>query len=99
MAAILATIPDLMTMRPRWIKRTRDQELIRDAFVALDGRSVGASHREVAEIIFGVKRVQHEWSGRGGWLKERMRRALDKGQELRDGGYRKLVEQACRFKF
>lgn len=98
-AAILATIPDLMTMRPRWMKRTRDQELIRDAFVALDGRSAGASHREVAEFIVGVKRVQHEWPGRGGWLKERMRRALDKGQELRDGGYWKLVEQACRFKF
>jgi hypothetical protein len=98
-AAILATIPELMTMRPRWIRRTRDQELFRDAFVALDGRSVGASHREVAEFIVGVKRVKHEWSGRGGWLKERMRRALDKGQELRDGGYRKLVEQACRFKF
>ena len=97
-AAILASLPDLMTMRPRWLKRTRDQELIRDAFIALDGRSVGASHREIAEVSFGIKRVREEWSGKGGWLKERMRRALAKGQALCDGGYWKLVERACRFK-
>lgn len=86
-------------MTPRWIRRTRDQELFRDAFVALDGRAAGASHREVAECIVGVKRVQQEWSGRGGSLKERVRRALAKGEELREGGYLKLVERACRFKF
>jgi len=97
-AAILTPLPDLLTMRPRWRKRTREQELMRDAFIALDGRSVGASHRETAEVIFGVKRVREEWSGKGGWLKERMRRALAKGQALCDGGYWRLVERACRFK-
>lgn len=97
-AALLASLPDLMTIRPRWLKRTRDQELMRDAFIALDGRSAGANHRETAEVTVGVKRVREEWSGRGGWLKERMRRALAKGEALRDGGYWRLVEQACRFK-
>lgn len=96
-AAILSSLPNLITVKPRWLKQTRDQELMRHAFIALDGRSVGASHRETAEVIFGVKRVREEWSGRGGWLKERMRRALAKGQEVRDGGYRRLLEQACRF--
>ena len=97
-AAILASLPDLMSMRPRWIKRTRDQEFTRDAFIAFDGRSVGASHREVAEVIHGIKDVREEWLGRSGWMKERVRRALAKGQELCDGGHWKLVEQACRFK-
>lgn len=97
-AAILASLPDLVTMRPRWLKRTREQELMRDAFIALDGRSVGASHREVAEVACGIKDVREQWSARGGWMKERMRRALAKGQALCDGGYWKLVERACRFK-
>ena len=81
------------------MKRTRDQELTRDAFIAFDCRSVGASHREVAEVIYGPKRVREEWSGRGGWMKERLRRALAKGEALCSGGHRKLVEQACRFPF
>jgi hypothetical protein len=97
-AAILASLPDLMSMTPRWIKRNRYQELIHDAFMAVDGHDAGASHRETAEVIVGVKLVREEWSSKGGWLKERMRRALAKGEALRDGGYWKLVEQACRFK-
>jgi len=97
-AALLASLPDLMTMRPRWIKRSREQVLIRDAFVAFDGRAAGASHREVAEVIVGIERVREEWSARGGWLKERMRRALAKGEDLCDGGHWKLVERACRFR-
>jgi hypothetical protein len=95
-AAILATYPDLLTKRPRWEKRTSEQILTRDAFIAFDGREAGANHREVAEVIHGVKRVREEWSGRGGWMKERMRRALAKGQALCHGGYRKLLEHACR---
>jgi hypothetical protein len=71
--------------------------LFRDATVALDGRDAGASHREAAEVIFGTKRVRADWSARGGWLKERMRRALAKGEELRDGGYRRALDGACRF--
>jgi hypothetical protein len=48
-------------------------------------------------VIFGIKRVREDWCARGGWLKERMRRALNKGEELRDGGYRRALEEACRF--
>ena len=71
--------------------------LIRDAFIAVDGRAAGASHREVAEVIIGHKRVREEWSARGGWMKERMRRALAKGEALCGGGHWKPIEQACRF--
>jgi hypothetical protein len=96
-AASLASFPDLLRRTPRWIKRTRSQVLIRDALVAVDGREADASHREVAEAIFGHKRVREEWSSRGGWLKERMRRALAVGQALCGGGHWKLIEQTCRF--
>jgi hypothetical protein len=79
------------------VHRSRDRLLFRDALIALDGRRVGASHRDTAEVICGIKRVREDWSSRGGWLKERMRRALARGEELRDGGYRRALEGACRF--
>ena len=90
-AAILASYPDLLTMRSRWVKKTSEQMLTRD-----DGHAAGASYREMAEAVHGQKRVREEWSGRGCSMKERMRRALAKGQALCHGGHRKLVEQACR---
>ena len=96
-AASLASFPDLLRRKPRWVKRTRSQVLIRDALVAVDGREAGASHREVAEVSVGRKRVREEWSARGGWLKERMRRALAVGEALCDGGHWKYIERACRF--
>lgn len=86
-----------MAMKPRWIKRTRSQVLVRDALIAFDGRAAGASHREVAEVIVGHKRVREEWSARGGWLKGRMGRALAVGQALCGGGHGKYIEQAYRF--
>jgi len=79
------------------VHRSRDRLLLRDALVALDGRRASANHREVAELIFGMERVREAWSGRGGWLKERMRRALATGEKLRDGGYRIALEGSCRF--
>jgi hypothetical protein len=96
-ADILRALSDLLESPPRRSKVSSKRLLLRDALVALDARSAGASHREAAEVIFGVKRVREDWSSQGGWLKERMRRALAKGEELRDGGYRKLLHQACRF--
>jgi hypothetical protein len=88
---------DLMAMKPRRINRTRSQLLVRDALIAVDGRDAGASHREVAEVSVGRKRVREEWSARGGWLKERVRRALAVGEALCDGGHWKYIERACRF--
>ena len=79
-------------------RRSRHRLLLRDALVALDGRRSGVSHRDVATVIFGIEHVREAWSGGGGWLKERMRRALAAGEELRDGGYRRALEGSCRFK-
>jgi hypothetical protein len=76
---------------------SRNRLVLRNALVALDGRHLGASHRDIAEVILGRERVREAWSGRGGWLKERMRRAVAIGEELRDGGYRRALEGSCRF--
>ena len=97
LAADFGTLDGLLQCSRSRVHRSRDHLLLRDAIVSLDGRDAGASHREAAEVIFGIKRVRADWSARGGWLKERMRRALAKGEELRDGGYRRALDGACRF--
>lgn len=71
---------------------SRDLLFLRDALIALDGRCLGASHREIAAVIYGWRKVQAVWSSRSRWMKDRMCRALAKGEQLRDGGYRKLLE-------
>ncbi len=98
LAADFGTLDALLRSPRSHVHRSRDRLLFRDAIVALDGRDVGASHRETAEVIVGIKRVREDWSARGGWLKERVRRALAKGEELRHGGYRRALEGACRFR-
>ena len=97
LAVDFATLDVLLRSPRSRVHRSRDRLLLRDAIVALDGRDAGAGHRESAEVIFGITRVRADWSARGGWLKERMRRALAKGEELRDGGYRRALDGACRF--
>jgi hypothetical protein len=98
-AAMLASYPDLMSKPPRRTRRTRYQRFIRDSFIAVDGRNAGASHREVAEATFGYRRMREEWSARGGWMKEHVRRALAKGQDMSSGGHLRPIEKACRFGF
>lgn len=71
---------------------SRDLLFLRDALIALDGHCVGASYREMAVVIYGWQKVRAAWSGRSRWMKDRMARALSKGEHLRDGGYHKLLE-------
>lgn len=65
---------------------------LRNALVALDAASHGASHREIAEVIFGPRCVTRDWSGGHGWMKSRIVRALRKGRQLVEGGYRDLLK-------
>jgi hypothetical protein len=97
LAADFATLDSLLHGPRSRVHRSHHRLLLRDALVALDARCIGASHRDAAELIFGVEGVRNTWSGRGGWLKERMRRALATGEKLRDGGYRRALEGSCRF--
>ena len=65
---------------------------LRNALIALDAASHGASHREIAEVIFGPRCVARDWSGGHGWMKSRIVRALRKGRQLVEGGYRDLLK-------
>ena len=57
---------------------------------ALDGRLCGASHRQIAEIVWGDEIVAKDWHADGD-LRARVRRIVRRGQALANGGYRDLL--------
>lgn len=64
---------------------------VRDALIALDGHRAGATYRDIATIIFGTERTREAWQSPSNALKDRIRRALKRGLELVEGGYRELL--------
>lgn len=63
----------------------------RDALIALDAHCNGASHHDVAVMIFGRARVEAEWIADGCDLKDYVRRRRSRGVRLMQGGYRRLL--------
>lgn len=59
--------------------------------IALDGHLAGRSYREIAQVIYGVQRVKDVWTSESSFLKDRVRRAVVRGIELINGGYRDLL--------
>jgi len=57
---------------------------------ALDGALAGASHREIAEVLFGLSIVAERWSEDGD-LRAQVRRLIRGGRALMRGGYRRLL--------
>jgi len=70
---------------PRWTTRTRN---LRDALITLDGRRAGASHKEIAILIYGAEDVAVDW---GIGLRQRMQRHYSRGAALAAGGYRDFL--------
>jgi len=64
----------------------------RNALIALDGDAAGASYREISTVMFGVKDTAESWSSLNNPRKDQVRRALQRGQALIAGGYRKLLK-------
>jgi len=93
----IATALNLVFQPKHTSDRSGERLLLRDAVVSLDARCAGASYRETAALIFGAEYTRAQWGpGKSTWLKERMRHARAKGETLRDGGYRKLLQEGCR---
>jgi hypothetical protein len=76
----------------RKVHRSRERFFMLDTLVDLDARCAGASYRETAAVIFGAEKVRAAWSSKSSWMKDRMRHALARGQQFRDGAYRKLLQ-------
>ena len=67
-------------------KRQRLKQMIR----AFDGKSEGASTKDIATALYGLKRVKSElWSSSA--LRYSILRLLRDGEKLVDGGYRDLL--------
>lgn len=58
---------------------------------ALDGHVAGATHREIADTIFGSDLVRSEWRGASDHLRLKVQRLLREARRLTRGGYRELL--------
>ncbi len=90
--AMLKSMQRLLTgkadMVPPFTERSGD---LRNALICLDAKVAGLSFWEMAEIIYGADHVRSN-KGRGSRaLKDAMRRSLKLGEDLRDGGFRRLL--------
>ena len=59
----------------------------------LDGLAAGATHREIAQALFGAAVVAERWHDLGE-LRAQVRRLARRGRALVDGGYRHLLQMA-----
>lgn len=65
------------------------------ALQALDGEVAGASHREIAEVIFGAEDVFQRWATNSE-LRAQVRYLLRRGHHLVNTGYRQLPSRSRR---
>ena len=80
------------TLRRRQISARPPSQRLCISLRVLDGRLVGASYREIAVALFGPDRVNKDWNGPGDHIKNRIRRAAQRGAILMQGGYRALLK-------
>ncbi len=61
-----------------------------DVAQALDGALSNASHREIAVAVYGERRAV-AWHDSGDHLRDSIRRAINRGRHLMNGGYRRFL--------
>lgn len=62
------------------------------ALQAYDGVMAGASHRDIAMVLFGARIVRDDWYGRSEYLRLRVQRLLHVAHVMVEGGYRDLLK-------
>lgn len=73
--------PDAET--PKWTKRT---QMLRDGLIALDCLDLDMSKREIANVLYGIQRVNDEWEH--GHMRDAVKYIVSRALALRDGGFR-----------
>lgn len=63
----------------------------RDYLIALDGRLAARTYRDIAEVLYGQDSVGTYWTDDTRGLKSKVRRAVECGVALMNGGYRDLL--------
>jgi hypothetical protein len=66
---------------------------LRDALICLDGKASGASHRSIAEVIYGSQLVAADWGDTDSPMRQKIKRDLVRGRRLMNGGYRDLLSK------
>lgn len=61
------------------------------ALTAFDAAQVGLPRREIAARLFGAEAAAKHWPAESEWMRSRVRRALQMGEKLVSGGYRKIL--------
>lgn len=60
---------------------------------ALDGYLAGATQQQIAISLFGQRRVEREWRDPGGYIRDRVRRAVSRGRHMMTTGYLELLRR------
>lgn len=79
---------DFIADEPQW---TRASLLLRNALISFDCHAAGLSYFETARIIYGDAQATRAWESESRAMKDEMRRALKRGTNLVDGGYKDLL--------
>ena len=58
---------------------------------AFDGAEAGAPQREIAVALFGRARVERDWHASHNPLRDHVRRAIARGRQLTQSGYRQFL--------
>jgi hypothetical protein len=91
----LRRLTDLMTSRglraSLYPPEPRSKRLAQ-VLQVLDGERAGATHRELAAVIYGVARVETDWRHPSDHLRSWVRRTLRCGHDLIIGGYARLLK-------
>ena len=92
--SVLDALRAITQERPSRVRsRPRPQILrLRDGLIALDGSLVGASYREIAEVVHGKETTREAWRSASRSLKDKVRRDVRRGRLLMEGGYLKLLK-------
>ena len=70
----------------RWIKALR----------TYDGLCAGASHRDIAFMLFGADTVANDWDADSDFMRSGVRRIIATAKALAQGGYLTLINDGCR---
>lgn len=75
------------SLYPRYHRGPRLTKVVQ----ALDGIQAGATYRDIALAFFGPARVERDWHYPNNYLRDHVRRTVDYGRRLMNGGYRRLL--------
>jgi Uncharacterized conserved protein (DUF2285) len=63
-----------------------------EALVGLDGDLAGIRYRDIAAALFGEQTAAEDWGRGQSTLKQKVRRTVNRGHNMANGGYLKLLK-------